>query len=67
MTAFKYAALFITIIFQVLAIAFVFINLTVVYYLLAGYALALLVLIGLVVRERIKEKKEDDDDDDRNY
>ncbi|MEW9668764.1 hypothetical protein ABLT31_07915 [Ammoniphilus sp. 3BR4] len=53
--------------FQLSAVIFIWINISVTYWLLAGYAITLITIIGMLIRERRKEKKEEDNDDYRDY
>ncbi|RXT06248.1 hypothetical protein [Ammoniphilus sp. CFH 90114] len=63
----KMLFIFLAVAFQLSAVLFIWINLTVTYWLLAGYAISLISLIILLVRERRQEKKEEDNNDYSDY
>lgn len=63
----KYISLILAILFQLLAIVFLFHNVKVAIILFILYGLSILVLLTTFIFERMKEKKEDDENDYSNY
>ncbi|RXI98332.1 hypothetical protein DS745_18585 [Anaerobacillus alkaliphilus] len=63
----KSILLVLSVLFQLAAIVYFFIDVVTALYLIAFNVLCFILVIVLIVVERIKEKREEDDDDYRNY
>ncbi|WNF35824.1 hypothetical protein RJD24_15390 [Bacillaceae bacterium IKA-2] len=63
----KSIVLMVTVILQVVALIFFFIDIVTAIYLFAFHILGWVFVLVLIIIERIKEKKEEDDDDFSNY
>lgn len=67
MSTFKNIFLVLTIVAQLAAIIFAFVNISVTFFILGVYILSLIMLFGLLIKERRKEKEEENQHDYRHY
>ncbi|WLD93932.1 hypothetical protein [Alkalihalobacillus sp. AL-G] len=67
MSRLKSIALLLTGVFQITAVVFLFINIWVSVLLFITYGIAMLLLFGALIMERIKEKEDDDENDYTDY
>ncbi len=63
----KSITLIVTVLLQIVAIIYFFIDFVTAVYLFAFHILGWVIVFVLLIKERIKEKREEDDDDYSNY
>jgi uncharacterized membrane protein len=67
MTKWKYRFLMLTVVCQLSAFVFTFINIKVTVLLVVGYLVSVILLFIFLIKERLNEKKEEDENDYSDY